>query len=205
MAVLSRWPVALVADHSAMLWRDVPDTLFIDAKGRTGPDATGYDVQRLSSSVHWELRVTPPGSDTLTLMVFHATPPVFDGSEDRNGRRNADEVLFWRHRLDGAFGPPPEVPFAILGTFNLAPDRGQGLRPQLVEFLADPRLRDLPDLIGKPTAHWPDPGPGSLRVDYILPSADLAVRDATLMATDPQISRHQPIVVTLDLPQAADN
>jgi hypothetical protein len=27
--------------------------------------------------------------------VSHPTPPVFDGPEDRNGRRNFDEIRFW--------------------------------------------------------------------------------------------------------------
>ena len=28
-------------------------------------------------------------------LVSHPTPPVFDGPEDRNGRRNHDEIRFW--------------------------------------------------------------------------------------------------------------
>ena len=27
--------------------------------------------------------------------MSHPTPPVFDGPEDRNGRRNHDEIRFW--------------------------------------------------------------------------------------------------------------
>jgi hypothetical protein len=28
-------------------------------------------------------------------LVSHSTLPVFDGPEDRNGRRNFDEIRFW--------------------------------------------------------------------------------------------------------------
>lgn len=206
MAVLSRWPVTLIADHSARLWRDMPDSLLIDAKGRRGAAATGADVQRMSTTVHWELRVTPPGAAPLTLMILHATPPVFDGPEDRNGRRNADEALFFLHRLDGAFGPPPGEPFVILGTFNLDPDAGDGHRAVMRQVLSDPRLADPPALAGRPTADFPSPGPGAMRVDYILPSGSLTITGAARLTPGADTGRHLPLWVGLDVPdQAAAN
>ncbi len=201
LAVLSRWPVRLIADHSKVLWRDVPGSLLIDARGRVGDKATGADVQRLSSTVHWELQISPPGLTPLTLMVFHATPPVFDGPEDRNGRRNADEVKFWTHRLNGSLGAPPKPPLVILGTFNLDPEAGQGRRQLMRDVLADPRLQDPTGLSGRATAHWPDPGPGSMRVDYILPSSDLTVLGSDLLPLAPEVAAHSPIMVTIDLPR----
>lgn len=201
LAVLSRHPVHLIVDHSARLWRDLPDSLLIDRAGRTGPEATGAGVQRLSTVAHAEYRVDLPGSDPLTLMIFHASPPVFDGPEDRNGRRNHDEVLFWKHRLDGAFGPSPSLPYALIGAANLDPAGGDGRSAAIKSLLGDPRLRDPPGLAGKPTVDWPAPGPGALRVDYILPSRDLPIRDAGV-TTDPEASRHALIWVDIDL-QAA--
>ena len=132
---------------------------------------------------------------------MHGTPPVFDGPEDRNGRRNADEVRFWQLRLDGAFGPPPDPPFVMIGTFNLDPHAGDGRLAVMRNLLADPRIADPPGLSGRPTAHFPPPGPGAMRVDYILPDAGLAVRDAGIMAAPSQGSRHNPIWVDV-LPQA---
>ena len=38
----------------------------------------------------------------LHLLAHHPTPPVFDGPEDRNGRRNHDEAALWTAWLDGA-------------------------------------------------------------------------------------------------------
>jgi hypothetical protein len=34
------------------------------------------------------------------LLASHPTPPVFDGPEDRNGRRNHDELAFWAAYID---------------------------------------------------------------------------------------------------------
>ncbi|WP_188478108.1 endonuclease/exonuclease/phosphatase family protein [Primorskyibacter flagellatus] len=201
LAVISRWPVDLMVDHSARLWRDMPDTLLIDAEGREGAQASGADVQRLSSTAHWELRVTPPRGKPVTLMIFHATPPVFDGPEDRNGRRNHDEVIFWKHRLDGDFGPAPDPPYVIAGAANLDPSGGDGRGAAIRGLLSDPRLRDPPGLTGKATVDWPDPGPGRLRVDYLLPSADLILTGSGL-APDSPASRHRAIWIDIDL-QAA--
>jgi hypothetical protein len=32
---------------------------------------------------------------TVSLLASHPTPPVFDGPENRNGKRNHDEIRFW--------------------------------------------------------------------------------------------------------------
>ena len=53
------------------------------------------DVFRLSSKSHWDVPVRLPDGRILHLLASHPTPPVFDGSEDRNGRRNHDEIRFW--------------------------------------------------------------------------------------------------------------
>ena len=200
MAVLSRWPIELIKDHTGQLWKNVPHSQIIDSKGRSGGDAPAADIQRLSSKNHWELQVHPRDNPTLTLMIFHATPPVFDGPEDRNGRRNADEIMFWVHRLDGALGPPPDPPFLIMGTFNLDPEKRDGKRQTMQDVLADMRIQDPPALSRRPTAEWPPPGPGSLRVDYILPSSDLGLLAAKVGENDPKASHHFPIWVDIDPP-----
>ena len=125
--------------------------------------------------------LTPGGP--LHILTSHASAPVFDGPEDRNGLRNADEVRFWQLYLDG--WSPDATPFqaeafAYIGTLNVDPDRGEGLRHVLAEFLAHPLLQDpVPQSPhGTATADWDDPVPGNLRVDYILPSRRLAVQGA---------------------------
>lgn len=179
MAVLSRLPLdeAALRDFTAMLWRDLPGADLPRHKdGAPFPTAEAQAIQRLSTTGHWDLPVILPGGTRLHLLAWYASPPVFDGSEDRNGRRAADEARFWRLYLDGTFGPAPAA-FVLLGDANLDPARGDGDRAAIAALLADPRLIDpQPKDAGgaTATADWPDP-PGPLRVDYVLPAAGLRV------------------------------
>lgn len=227
MALLSRFPIlsAEARDFSALLWRDLPGARMpTDGEGAPFPSATAQAVQRLSSTGHWAVPVALPSGTRLTLMAFAATPPVFDGPEDRNGLRAADEGALWLRLLDGALGPPPEAPFAILGRANVDPVDGEGQHAALVALRDDPRLQDPrpasagaraaadPDHAGDPaldTVDWPGAeagGPGNLRVDYVLPSAGLKVRDAGVHWPAPPdetvraASRHRLVWVDLALP-----
>ncbi|MDZ7709518.1 MAG: endonuclease/exonuclease/phosphatase family protein [Roseovarius sp.] len=176
MAILSRYPLDSegAVDFSAMLWRDLPGALLPRwPDGRAFPSDEAQAVQRLSSVGHWAVPVMLP-SGPLMLMTFHATTPVFDGEEDRNGRRNHDEIRFWQLYLDGAFGPAPARRFAIIGDANIDPEKGEGRRGAVRALLADPRLRD--PLPGQDTVDWEPTGP--LRVSYILPSVDLEIAGA---------------------------
>ncbi|WP_441347492.1 endonuclease/exonuclease/phosphatase family protein [Shimia sp. MMG029] len=102
---------------------------------------------------------------------------MFDGPEDQNGLRNADEIRLWVHLLNGALGPVPDAPFVLMGGANLDPDRGEGRRHVIASLLADTRLQD-PLAESGPTVDWREPRPGDLRVDYLLPSADIRVLEA---------------------------
>ena len=190
MAVLSRLPILAdeAHDFSAFLWRDLPGALLPrKADGSPFPSPEAQAVQRLSSVAHWQLPLRLPGGGRLNLLAFHATPPVFDGPEDRNGRRNRDEVMFWPLLLDGALPfAPPARPFVILGDANLDPEAGEGRREAIRALLAHPALQDpRPTSPGAAeagdatdTVDWPEPAPGNLRVDYVLPSSDLRVTDS---------------------------
>ena len=179
MAILSRIPLGKVTDYSATLWRDLPGNLIGAA---LAPEAAA--VQRLSTSGHWDVEILtqPP----LHLLAFAATAPVFDGPEDRNGRRNHDEIAFWATHL-------PDAPFVLAGNANLDPQDGDGRHAAIRALLADPRLTDpLPRSDGAraaadsgqqgdpslDTADWPDGAPGNLRVTYVLPSAGQTVTGA---------------------------
>lgn len=223
MAVLSRFPIQTdaVSDFSDLLWRDLPGALLPQSGGLPYPSAEAQAVQRLSTSGHWVVPVSLPDGRKLTLLTFHASPPVFDGPEDQNGRRNHDEILFWRHFMDGAFGPAPTDRFVLLGDANLDPKDSDGRPEAIVSLLNDPRLQDPmpraaggaeaanPVHSGDPaldTADWDDPSPGNLRVDYVLPSADWQVADTGVFwptSTDPDAasvaaaSRHRVVWVDL--------
>ncbi len=198
MALLSRHPVdeGRIQDFSGMLWRDLPGTLF--PMTRDGPFAGQqvHEVQRLSSKGHWVVPIDVPDIGIVTLLAFHATPPVFDGPEDRNGRRNHDEAAFWLHYLDGAFGEPATNRFVLMGDANLDPEQSEGRKEAIRALLAHPLLQN--PFPNTPTANWPKPGPGERRVDYILPSADWHVSGFGTTAPS-EASRHILLWADLEL------
>ena len=79
----------------------MPGALLPDDPARRHRDWYSPDelaVLPLSSKSHWDVPVRI-GSTTLHLLASHPTPPAFDGPEDRNGRRNHDEIRFWSDYL----------------------------------------------------------------------------------------------------------
>jgi hypothetical protein len=219
MAILSRLPLDADAarDLSDFLWRDLPGTLMPD-----GTDPRLAEIQRLATTGFWDVPVMTEAGP-LHLLAWHATPPVFDGPEDRNGRRNHDEAAFWRLMLDRALPiPPPEVSFVLLGDGNLDPADGDGLREGIAALLSHPALQD-PAPRGAhgrtEPAHQGDPALdtalydkiGGLRLDYVLPSAGLTVTAAGVLWPGPgdplaadlkAASRHFPVWVDLEMPAA---
>ena len=219
MAVLSRLPIDSenIRDFSDFLWADLPDSLM---PADTPPAEAAQ--QPLSSVNHWQVPVQlPGGGGTLAVLAFAATPPVFDGPEDRNGRRNHDEAAFWLRLMQGALPfPAPQPPFVLLGDANLDPSDGDGRAQALQALLAGPALQDPtprgPHGRNEP-GHKGDPaldtafyakGVGGLRVDYVLPSAELPItgagvlwpKDGPLAETLAQASRHRPVWVDVTLP-----
>jgi hypothetical protein len=229
MAILSRLPIAAdeARDFSGLLWRDLPGALLSEA----GLSPEALAAQRLSTTGHWAVPLNLPDGGRFTLFAWHATPPVFDGPEDRNGRRNHDEAAFWLALLDGRLAEkPPAPPFVILGDANLDAADGDGRPEALSALLAHPLLQDpRPESAGGAaaaaqggpnarhegdpaldTADWRDEGgSGNLRVDYVLPSRDLAVAGAGVFWPEPgtplaeaaeAASRHKLVWVDLALP-----
>lgn len=174
MAVLSRFPIGTVRDFSDVLWRDLPGAVLPVADGQPFLTDAVLAVQRLSTTGHWVVPVNLPDGP-MHVLAFSATPPVFDGPEDRNGLRNRDELRLWEHVLDGHFGQVP-ASFVVAGNANLDPLGGAGDRKAMADFLARPDLQD--PLPGQPTADWRDRGIGALRVSYVLPSRIWQVQDA---------------------------
>ncbi|WP_242500441.1 endonuclease/exonuclease/phosphatase family protein [Tropicimonas sp. IMCC6043] len=226
MALLSRFPIDTsgVRNLSALLWADLPGAELPLAGGAPFPSPEAQAVQRLSTTGHWIVPIRWPGRRALSLLAFSATPPVFDGPEDRNGLRNADEIRLWLALLNGALETPaPQAPYVILGNANLDPVDGEGRHGAADALLSDPRLQDPaptsrgaaaasdPQHSGDPahdTAEWrasAEGGPGNLRVDYVLPSADLEVAasgvhwpsDGDALATVRRASRHRLVWVDL--------
>lgn len=189
MAILSRFPIGDVRDLSAVLWKDLDGAILPMVDGTVFPSQEAIELQRLSTTGHWIVPIAIPNGPPLTLMAWSATPPVFDGPEDRNGLRNRDELRLWENILRD------ETPthFVILGNANLDPADGQGDSAAMAAFLNHPLIQDpkpqsdgavaAANLThkGNPaydTADWDDDIPGNLRVSYVLPSRDWQVTDA---------------------------
>ena len=190
MALLSRYPIRTeeVQDFSALLWRDLPGAVLPTVDGLPFPSDEAQAIQRLSTTGHWIVPIEAPGG-TVTILAHAATPPVFDGPEDRNGLRGRDELRLWEAVLDGELGSAPGDNFVLLSKTNVDPADGDGMSPAMAGFLTrtdiqDPEPRsaggDIPD-----PQHTGDPALdttlweiGNLRVSYVLPSADWQVAGA---------------------------
>jgi len=200
MLVLSRFPIdtAGVRTFQNFLWKDLPGARL--PEGFYSPEELA--VLPLSSKSHWDVPVRI-GERTLHVLAAHPTPPTFDGPEDRNGLRNADEIVFWRHYVQpgqqadalyddagrrGGLGGGER--FVILGDHNSDPFDGDSLPGAAQQLLTAHRVQDPAPASdggaeaanagheGDPrvdTADFSEPEPGNLRVDYVLPSRPLDV------------------------------
>ena len=87
---------------------------------------------------------------TVHFLVSHPTPPVFDGPEDRNGRRNHDEIRLWADYIspgragylyDDAGrrgGLKPGSLFVIAGDQNSDPNDGDSIPGAAQQLLDNP-------------------------------------------------------------------
>jgi hypothetical protein len=161
MLVLSRFPIdrERIRTFQKFLWRDMPGALLPEnpESSESFFDNDDLAVQRLSSKSFWDVPIRVPeksGAEpfTLHLLCSHPTPPVFDGPEDRNGKRNHDEVRLVADYIDSAKGDYPvddtgkrgglasgEV-FVIVGDLNCDPLDGQGVSGTMEQLLKHPRV-----------------------------------------------------------------
>jgi hypothetical protein len=106
MAVYSKYPIEerRIRTFQNFLWRDMPGARLPDDPATEAPadwySAEELAVLPLSSKSHWDIPIRVEGR-RLHFLVSHPTPPVFDGPEDRNGLRNADEIRFWADYVSG--------------------------------------------------------------------------------------------------------
>lgn len=202
MALVSRFPINTdqARDFSDLLWKQIPDAQMPKAAdGSAFPSYDALHVMRLSSKAHWDVPVTLPDGRVLHLLASHPTPPVFDGPEDMNGKRNRAEILFWDNYIRDAL-LPEQADFVLLGDLNADPKDGEGSHDAIntlltSNYLTDPKqasdgataaskTQQGANLAQKgnaatDTADWrDDPAPGNLRVDYVLPAKTLNVTNA---------------------------
>lgn len=189
LAILSRFPIEKSRVHTFedFRWSQLPDAIVpMNPDGTPYYDEATWSALRLSSKNHVDVPIRI-GDRELHLLASHPTPPVFDGPEDRNGRRNHDEIRFWNHYLDGTL-PTSEndegkmaleadASFVIAGDLNSDSTRGDSIQSGIADLLSHPRLSDArPRHDGQDTTALF--GDRRVRVDYVLPSRDLVISDS---------------------------
>ena len=177
----------------SLLWSSMPDALLPPGDGQRVPESEDWYTQEmlaalpLSSKSHWDVPVRLEDGSLIHIFASHPIPPVFDGPEDRNGRRNHDEIRFWAEYLRGAewivddegvSGGAADEPAVIVGDLNSDPVAGDSLdHPVGMWLLANPLVDGsfTPEseieleargrvLRPEATAEF------GLRVDYVLPT-----------------------------------
>ncbi|MBC8350753.1 MAG: endonuclease/exonuclease/phosphatase family protein [Planctomycetes bacterium] len=151
MLVLSRFPIHEegIRTFQTFLWRDMPNALLPQTSAGPFYDDSELEILRLSSKSHWDVPIQC-GSQTIHFLCAHPTPPVFDGPEDRNGRRNHDEIRFWadyitQDRSDYIYDDAKQrgglgegKPFVIAGDMNADPLDGDSTSNAINQLLAHP-------------------------------------------------------------------
>jgi hypothetical protein len=160
MVVLSRFPIVTdqVRTFQLLLWASVPGARLPDDPATPEP-ADWYSsdelaVLPLSSKSHWDVPIDVGDGRIVHVLAAHPTPPVFDGPEDRNGMRNADEIGFWADYVAGADtswivddagvsgGLAAGAEFVIVGDLNSDPLDGDSLAGATDQLLALDRVQD---------------------------------------------------------------
>jgi len=177
----------------SLLWQSMPDALLPAGDGELVPESELWYTDEmlaklpLSSKSHWDIPVRLEDGSVLRVLASHPTPPVFDGPEDRNGRRNHDEIRFWAEYLRGAkwivddsgvSGGASDDPAVIMGDLNSDPIAGDSLdNPVSMWLLANPLLdgsftpQSELELEFRGRVLRPDAtAEFGLRVDYVLPT-----------------------------------
>ncbi len=152
MVVLSKHEIALedVRTFRTFRWRDMPEArLPVNPDGSPFYSDEALEILRLSSKSHWDVPVRI-GGKVVHLLVCHPTPPVFDGPEDRNGARNADEIRFWSDYIAGAGyirddagragGLAHGAHFVIAGDLNADPADGESVPGAIRQLLDHPLI-----------------------------------------------------------------
>jgi endonuclease/exonuclease/phosphatase family metal-dependent hydrolase len=159
MAILSMYPIKQdhVRTFQKFLWKDMPQAAWpmLPDSGEHYYPQPIREKFRLSSKSHWDVPIDIDGQ-TIHFLVAHPTPPVFDGEEDRNGRRNHDEIRFWADYIDPSKsdyvyddngkkgGLEKDAHFVIAGDMNADPHDGDSFDSAINLLLKHPLIRTEP-------------------------------------------------------------
>lgn len=206
-AILSKYPIDVNSARSFQnfLWKDMPGaSLPANEDGSSYYSQDVIDVFRLSSKNHIDLPLQINEDKVVHALISHPTPPVFDGVEDRNGKRNHDEIKLWSDYLNNESylrddqgnigGLNTEDSFIIFGDLNADPEDGDSFNNAISQLLDHERInQEVSNGIHIPSSNGGaehnqsngDVGDPSfdtsffgLRIDYVLPSVDLKAIDS---------------------------
>jgi hypothetical protein len=153
MVVYSKYPIVQedVRTFRLFKWKDMPGNLI--PTPFYSPDEV--EILRLSSKSHWDIPILI-GKRTVHFLVSHPTPPVFDGPEDRNGRRNFDEIRLWADYITPGRagyiyddqgqpgGLKPGQLFVIAGDQNSDPLDGDSVPGSIQQLIEHPLVNTNP-------------------------------------------------------------
>ncbi|MDM9585259.1 phytase [Nostoc sp. GT001] len=157
MLLLSKYPIdtANIRTFQNFLWKDMPNALLPDDPTTPQPnDCYSQEelaVLRLSSKSHWDVPIQVNG-EIIHILASHPTPPTFDGAEDRNGKRNHDEIRFWADYItpgNGNYiyddegktgGIAAGSSFVIVGDQNADPLDGDSFDNAIRQLLQNPNI-----------------------------------------------------------------
>ena len=190
MALLSKYPIDFekIRTLQTFKYKDMPNAQMpvMPKTAENWYNKQEWQALRLSSKSFWDLPINV-NNKTVHILASHPTPPVFDGEEDRNGKRNHDEIRLIADYVTNANyiyddngqkgGLKAQSRFVILGDLNASPE-GDKARVMTTDLLLKNSLINasfVPKSEGAKeqhkesyaqnyTANW------QARVDYVLPS-----------------------------------
>lgn len=201
-AILSMYPLEIdsIRSFRKMLWKDMPNAaLPVNTDGSSYFSDDALQEFRVSSKNHIDIPIVLSNGKKLHALISHPTPPVFDGVEDKNGRRNHDEIKLWSDYISnadylvddqgGSGGLSDEASFIVFGDQNADPNDGDSYNNAINQILNHQRVNQdvsngslIPSSNGgrehnQSSSHSGDPAYDTsffgLRIDYVLPSNDL--------------------------------
>ena len=171
MVLYSKYPIVedQVRTFQNFLWQDMPEALLPDDPDTPEPNDWYSEAElaafRLSSKNHWDVPINVDG-ETVHVLASHPTPPVFDGTEDRNGRRNHNEIRFWADYITPGQGDyiyddegnkgglTAGERFVVMGDQNADPFDGDSTNNAILQLLDSPQVNvsTTPSSAGGPDA-----------------------------------------------------
>lgn len=191
MVLLSRYPILTkqVRTFQHFKWQDMPNALQVTVPGSGEPWYSKQAMAQfpLSSKSHWDVPIRV-GEQIIHALVSHPTPPVFDGEENRNGKRNHDEIRLWADYVNDADyliddngvkgGLASETRFVIMGDQNASVESNDNVDGAILQLLNHPLIQgDMAPTSKGGAEHTPNNPQANThtaswrkRADYVLPS-----------------------------------